>query len=335
MRKLLLATAGVIALAAPAMATEGGGHGNGHGHQMRTIENYYAAALGLNVGSVEDNTARTSRGHAASTTMRGSFGGARGVMNVNQNAGANSGQQNAVAVAYIEGCDCRVTPKSGDADANAVAGNIGQVVSNDSANGSRERRGHDDKHGGGGTSASTTLDGSFGNARGIAQVNQNAGANSLQQNSTAAVYVDGIAGRTQDRDAWAIAVNAGQVTGSGNSSSDRNHTASNTMTNAFGGFLGVANVNQNSGANSLQQNSVALSAITYCDCAAQDLSTTIAAAANLGRVMDNRASSSGGVASSTMTGSFNGATGVINVSQNAGANSLAQNSVAVGAVYRR
>jgi hypothetical protein len=166
-------------------------------------------------------------------------------------------------------------------------------------------------------------------------VNQNAGANSLQQNSTAAVYVDGIAGRTQDRDAWAIAVNAGQVTGSGNSSSDRNHTASNTMTNAFGGFLGVANVNQNSGANSLQQNSVALSAITYCDCAAQDLSTTIAAAANLGRVMDNRASSSGGVASSTMTGSFNGATGVINVSQNAGANSLAQNSVAVGAVYRR
>jgi hypothetical protein len=36
-----------------------------------------------------------------------------------------------------------------------------------------------------------------------------------------------------------------------------------------------------------------------------------------------------------MTNSFNGATGVTQVSQNAGANSLMQNAVAIGAIYQR
>lgn len=338
MRALLLATAGVFAFGGAAMAN---GNEYPRDHRNRSVVDHYAAALGVNLGLVEANRSTTRSGQANSVTMRGSFNSAaRGVFNVNQNAGANSAQQNAVAVAYVEGCDCevRLSPRSrGDGDANAVAANAGGVIGNTSENGGRGRGGYDSRDGGGsGTRATAMMDGSFVGATGIAQVNQNAGANSLQQNATAVAYTDNLRGRAQqDRDAYAIAVNAGIVSGSGNRSADRNHTASGEIVNSFGGFTGVANVNQNVGANSLQQNSAALSAVEFCDCAARDLSTTVAAAGNIGGVVGNYASARGGSASVTMGGSFNGMTGIAQVSQNAGANSLTQNAVAVGAVYNR
>jgi hypothetical protein len=83
------------------------------------------------------------------------------------------------------------------------------------------------------------------------------------------------------------------------------------------------------------QNSSALSSITYCNCAVEDLSTTIAAAGNLGSVAYNSASAHNGTAGVTMVNSFNGAQGVAQVSQNAGANSMMQNAVAIGAIYQR
>lgn len=332
MRALLLAGVGIVAFGGAAMAD--GERGRHHRYQP-AIMDHYAAALGVNIGEVRGNTSTTGRGQAVGVTTTGSFGGARGVMNVNQNAGANSAQQNAVAIAYIEGCNCDVTFKYGDGNANAVAGNGGQVVGNSSANGGYSRHGYRG-HGDDGTSASASLAGSFGSATGIAQVNQNAGANSLQQNATAVAYVDSLAGTSrQDRDAWAIAGNAGRVTGSGNSSDDYRHRANGSIEGAFSGFTGVANVNQNVGANSLQQNSAALSAVEFCNCATRDLSTVVAAAANLGSVTYNRADADRGSAFATIGGSFNGMTGITQVNQNAGANSLMQNSVAVGAVYNR
>jgi hypothetical protein len=333
MRALLLAGVGVVAMGGVAFAGDRD-RGRHHHRYQPAIMDHYAAALGVNIGEVAGNTSRTARGQAVGVGMGGSFGGARGVMNVNQNAGANSGQQNAVAIAYIEGCNCTVEFKYGDGDANAVAGNAGQVVGNRSTNGEYSRY-HRDRHGSG-TSASATMTGSFGGATGIAQVNQNAGANSLQQNATAVAYVDNLAGtRQQDRDAWAISGNGGRVTGSGNHSSDYRHHSYGSIDGSFGGFTGVANVNQNVGANSLQQNSAALSAVEFCDCATRDLSTVVAAAANLGSVTGNHADASRGSAFVSMTGSFNGMTGITQVNQNAGANSLMQNSVAVGAVYNR
>jgi hypothetical protein len=327
MRALLLAGVGIVAFGGAAMAD--GERGRHHRYQP-AIMDHYAAALGVNIGQVRGNTSTTGRGQAVGVTTTGSFGAARGVMNVNQNAGANSAQQNAVAIAYIEGCNCEVEFKYGDGNANAVAGNGGQVVGNSSANGGYSRYSRDSD----GTSASATLAGSFGGATGIAQVNQNAGANSLQQNATAVAYVDNLAGtRSQDRDAWAIAGNAGRVMRNG--SDDYRHRANGSIDGAFAGFTGVANVNQNVGANSLQQNSAALSAVEFCECATRDLSTVVAAAANLGSVSYNRADADRGGAFATIGGSFNGMTGITQVNQNAGANSLMQNSVAVGAVYNR
>ena len=180
-----------------------------------------------------------------------------------------------------------------------------------------------------------TLDNAFNGSTGLVQLNQNAGANSLMQNATALTRVENIKGAEQNRDAWAIAVNAGQVTGSGNHSTDVKHDAAANITGSFNGFSGAANVNQNAGANSLMQNSSALASITYCNCAIEDLSTTIAAAGNLGSVTGNHASASLGSAGVTMTNAFNGTTGVTQVSQNAGANSMMQNAVAIGAIYQR
>ncbi|MBW8268340.1 hypothetical protein [Caldovatus aquaticus] len=327
MRALLLASVGVVALSGAAFAN---GNGNGNGHstfpgQGHAIEDYYAAALAVNLGTTAGNHSGTL-GQNNAVSMSASFGGLRGIANVNQNAGANSQQQNAVAVAYVEGCDCHIAGQgngssNGDANANSVAGNAGSVIGNRSTNF--------------GGSASASLDNSFGNATGLVQVNQNAGANSLQQNASAVTMVENIRGREQDRDAWAIAGNAGIVTGSGNWSFDVGHRSAASLSNSFNNFTGAANVNQNVGANSLQQNSTALSAITYCGCAAEDLSTTIAAAGNLGAVIGNHASAGLGNASVSMSNSFNNATGVAQVSQNAGANSLMQNAVAIGAIYQR
>ena len=327
MKKLLLASAGVLALSGVANA-------NGWPSSLQNVQDYYAAALAVNVGEVGGNRSTTSAGQDNSATLRGSFGGFRGVANVNQNAGANSGLQNSVAVSYVEGCDCSVTSPiifglpRGEANANSVAANVGQVVGNTSENVSPLLIVP-------GTTATATLDNAFNGSTGLVQVNQNAGANSLMQNATALTRVENIKGAEQNRDAWAIAVNAGQVTGSGNHSTDVKHDAAANITGSFNGFSGAANVNQNAGANSLMQNSSALASITYCNCAIEDLSTTIAAAGNLGSVTGNHASASLGSAGVSMTNSFNGTTGVTQVSQNAGANSMMQNAVAIGAIYQR
>jgi polyisoprenoid-binding protein YceI len=326
MKKILLASAGVLALGSVANA-------NGWPSHLQNVQDYYAAALAVNVGEVSGNRSMTSTGQDNSAALRGSFLGFRGVANVNQNAGANSGLQNSVAVSYVEGCDCEVASPiffglpRGEANANSVAANVGQVVGNTSENATLPLLT--------GTTATATLDNSFNGSTGLVQVNQNAGANSLMQNATALTRVENIRGAEQNRDAWAIAVNAGQVTGSGNHSTDVKHDAAANILGSFNGFQGAANVNQNAGANSLMQNSSALASITYCNCAIEDLSTTIAAAGNLGSVTGNHASASLGSAGVSMTNSFNGATGVTQVSQNAGANSMMQNAVAIGAIYQR
>ena len=327
MKKFLLASAGVLALSGVANA-------NGFPPMLQNVQDYYAAALAVNVGEVADNTSTTSTGQNNSAALTGSFQGFRGVANVNQNAGANSGLQNSVAISYIEGCDCNVTTPiifglpRGDSNANSVAANVGQVVGNSSTNSSLLLLP--------GTDVSANMSAAFVGSTGLVQVNQNAGANSLLQNATALTMLENVKGVTADRDAWAIAVNAGQVTGSGNHSTDSKHDAAAGITGSFNNFQGVANVNQNAGANSLMQNSSALSAITYgCNCAIEDLATTIAAAGNLGNVSGNTASASLGSAGVSMTNSFNGTTGVTQVSQNAGANSLMQNAVAIGAIYQR
>jgi len=51
MKKLLLASAGVVAIAGGALANgNGNGHGNGWPSHLQNVQDYYAAALAVNVG---------------------------------------------------------------------------------------------------------------------------------------------------------------------------------------------------------------------------------------------------------------------------------------------
>ncbi|MEY4845341.1 MAG: hypothetical protein RL312_1622, partial [Pseudomonadota bacterium] len=50
MKKLLLATAGVVAITGGALANgNGNGHGNGGPHHRQTVQDYYAAALAVSI----------------------------------------------------------------------------------------------------------------------------------------------------------------------------------------------------------------------------------------------------------------------------------------------
>ena len=278
----------------------------------------YSLADAANGVTVQRNTSANAGGRA-DANMTDSFGGGQGIAQANQNAGANSAQQNTTTVAAIEGAG---TGWFGSAPVSAAtAGNSGTVQYNGSTNL--------------GSSAGASTVGSFNSGSGIAQANQNAGANSGQQNATAVASITGVGGQFPNRNAYATAGNTGAVQGSGNSSYDFNHSANGSIGGSFNSRDGITNSNQNVGANSLQQNSVAIAGIEYCNCVANDLSTTVAAAANVGHVVGNHATAIGGSAGVSMTNSFNGGNGITNVSQNAGANSLMQNSVAVGAVYGR
>jgi hypothetical protein len=265
-----------------------------------------------------------------SASIDGSFTGIKGIVNVNQNAGDNSLLQNATALAALIDCNCRPgTDPDEDVDSAAVvasASNIGTVSGNGAYTGSAYSWSWNSAH--------ATISNSFNGASGVIQVNQNVGANSLLQNAAAVGYVRGRFDPDTDASTAstvATAVNVGTV--GGNTSRRWNASNSATIRGSFNRATGVTNVNQNAGDNSMLQNSTALATIQYCGprCISADL-TSVAVASNVGIVAGNHASSVGSSASATISGSFQGHTGLLNVNQNAGANSQLQNSIAVGVI---
>ena len=269
-----------------------------------------------------------------SATITNSFTGFTGAANLNQNAGDNSLLQNATAIAALIDCLCDndgEKPQHGNGHggngarsllALSVAGNDGTVTYNTAWSS--------------GSDSSVSMRNSFNGAHGVMQVNQNAGANSLLQNATAVAFIRARLDRHHGRGAaLAGAWNEGVVTGSGNTSTRTyGSDATANMSGSFNRASGASNVNQNAGDNSLLQNATSLAAIQYCgpNCAGADL-LTVAVAGNRGYVAGNRASASGSSSSATIASSFQGYTGIANVNQNVGANSLLQNSVSVGAIY--
>ena len=217
------------------------------------------------------------------------------------------------------------SPISLDVDlAAAIATNSGSVESNTAT--------LEDRSG----SANIT-GGSFYNAHGIGQTNQNAGMNAALQNSLAGSYVHS-AGNTVEplgREHWlAASWNSGEV--------EHNHVISDgssqsaDIDNSYNATLGVYQLNQNSGANSLLQNSAAVAVEFGSTVSGDDLALSVAAAGNSGSVNRNCASSEEGEGSNTATinNSFSNGTGILQASHNVGANSLLQNSVAIGAVVK-
>lgn len=329
MRKLLLVGTALAAmgLAMPAFAgNDSGGQGQQgwqYGNSTPTFEIAIAAALAGNSGSVMDNNAQAIGQGVGTTISGGSFNGANGVSATNQNAGANSALQNALSLAYIEGCSTCTTSTSSPTytlaagGALAVAGNSGEASGNTYTNS--------------GGSVGATIDGSFNNVTGVFEVNQNSGANSLLQNSVAVASSTGLKGETDAGATVALAGNSGaidpnnpppQPMGSGSSYG--------AINSSFNGANGVITANQNVGANSLLQNASSLASLQFCNCATDNESLSVAAAGNSGIVSGNWASASNGSNGVSLTSSFQGAQGMMSVNQNAGTNSLLQNAVSVG-----
>ena len=365
MRKLLLIGTALTAfsLAMPlAYATEGGSNWNDNGGSREhskdhdknktpvTFDIAIAAALAGNQGNVAGNHA-SSESQAASTKISGnSYNGSKGVSNTNQNAGANSALQNALAVSYIQGC---TTCTSGTPTTNiaaggalAAAGNSGNVRDNSSKShreflgftktpkAGRDQGDRDDftwtPKFGGWPAATADIDSSFNSTTGVFQVNQNSGDNSLLQNSAAVAAATNLGGQIALGVAVGAAGNSGEV--EHNKASADHATASATINNSFGGDTGVANVNQNAGANSELQNSAAVAAVTGLKGVKNDLGLTLAGAGNSGEVEHNGAHSDTTSGTAAITGSFNGNTGMVNANQNVGANSQLQNSSAIAAL---
>lgn len=352
MRKLFLMTASVLALTAgAAMAGQhGGDYGKGDpkgGHYTPpSLEAMLGIAVGVNAAQSSGNNYQFGPGYTASASIDSSFNGAKGIANQNQNAGANSALQNSLALAYVEGCNCATGNPShlnsvGAGASVALALNYGSIDgSGDGLMPQSSPQGWDKDHHGDRdhrppppSFVNGSIDGSYNGFTGVAQVNQNAGPNNLLQNATALAVVGPMQqASAAGTGALAVSGNIGEVAGT----TDVQHgvTGNASISNSFRGATGIANVNQSTGSNSVLQNSAALSTITTCGCSADDLSVSVAAAGNLGRVANSYAAASGGSSNMWMSNSFNGAQGVMQVSQNGGANSVLQNSTAIGTVSR-
>jgi hypothetical protein len=299
--------------AAPAQAT------GWHPHDP----DVFAAALAGNHGYVAGNYSLSLGSTDRALIDDDTADDARGVIQMNQNAGANSQLQNATAIAYVEA-------KINADDALALAGNAGRVEYNYSGRGAYYYLNQN----------SAEIDDSFDRITGVVNVNQNAGDNSLLQNATSiAALID--CTKCEDRghyrphgSTWGVAGagNDGNVGGKyGNWAESYGSNSSALMDESFDGTTGVAQVNQNVGANSLLQNATA---IAYIDGRLGARGRAVAVAFNDGVVTGsgNTSIRTYSSDSATMTNSFTGFTGVANVNQNAGDNSLLQNATAIAAL---
>lgn len=323
MRKYLLMGAALSLFAVSSAYAANRDHRSDH-HEF-TVDGYIALAASHN-GSESFNNTAFSKNHAATASTDNSFShGSKGLMQQSQNAGANSTLQNALSVAYIKNSTTNNTIGGGLVFAGA--GNYGSVNGASSSSGAWSWRDHDD-----GDYLHASIGSSYNGATGVGQTNQNVGDNSTLQNSTSIAAVRNVSARELALGgAMAGTDNDGFVAGNGAFSNGTN--ASGAVNNSYNGSTGIFSLNQNAGANSLMQNSVAVGDVTVTKAPESMLAGAVALTSNSGELDCNVAGANHGSAGVSMGSSFNGSTGILQASQNAGANSLVQNTVAVAAVH--
>ncbi len=106
----------------------------------------------------------------------------------------------------------------------------------------------------------------------------------------------------------------------------------NTISSSFGGAAGAYNVGENSGANSVVNNTMSVASTINCGCSADNQANLAVAVAGSGAESERNFALVEGSQNNTITGSFGGAAGAFNISQNAGANSVVQGTMAIGSV---
>ena len=128
----------------------------------------------------------------------------------------------------------------------------------------------------------------------------------------------------------------GQATNSGLSKSNVSYSyfspTLSTLDNSFNNSVGVLVIGQNSGSNSLMQNSETITYLNIKPVASGLLATIAAEAENTASLTNDFSSSQRQANNSQVSNSFDGSTGALISSQNVGANSIAQNAISVSAV---
>lgn len=329
MRNILMMGVALSLMAAPAFAQDWDNGGNDK--KPITIDAFLAAAGAFNSGMVGFNKAHSAN-QSTSAYTTSSFDGSKGLMSQAQNAGANSSLQNAISLAYVAN-----TNSSTLGIGAAVAGseNSGSVFGNRDTTGSAKPAPASDVYDPelivGRVTQSGTINQSFNGSQGVMQSNQNVGDNSLLQNASAVASVTPTTGSAFQL-GIALAKSENEGTVGGNTAKNYYTTAASNVSNSFDNSKGVINLNQNSGANSELQNSTAVATDTLKGASNATLAASVALSSNHGGVWCNTATTADGSNASNMSNSFNDSQGVIQASQNAGANSLIQNTVSVGAV---
>lgn len=325
MRKYLLmgAALGLLA-AAPAALAGGDQDGGGLFHHNKTTFDVYVAYASANNWAQSGGNRAWSGYQNTSANITNSGQSVTGVLDQAQNAGANSVLQNALSLAYVSNPNAGYSSqKYGAGFAMAGAQNGAFVMGNNAETGFDYCPINT-------VTQAATIAGSYNGGAGTVQVNQNVGDNSVLQNATAIADVKQVTGYNGTLGvSFAAGGNNGGVFG--NQAENRGNMSA-AVNNSFNGRTGLVNLNQNAGANSLLQNSSSIGRVTLYKTGATTLAGTVALTDNDASVFCNRSASVGGSNGVSMYNSFNGGSGVMQASQNAGSNSLIQNSVSVASV---
>lgn len=321
------------------------------------IDQVIVVAAASNVASVKDNFAYSARWNVeaggqqiATASTESSYDGTRGVSAQAQNTGANSAVENSISIASAEFCvRCARGTVGIDTIGVGIAKNHAKVDDNldypgYGPSGSSTPGSGDSHHGGdpGGQSGTGSTPGSHGldpqgsdpiastgnsynRDVGIFVSGQNVGDNSLMQNSVAI-------GTISSRIKTGHQIEYGEATNRGinktNTTFSFDTQTATYIRHSFDGSLGIGSVGQNAAPNSIVQNSTAIALVEY-PLSGERLDQVVAQSANSAKVLTNYASTKAQYNAAGMISSFNNSTGIFQIAQNSGSNSLLQNVVSI------
>lgn len=305
---------------------------------IATVANNFANAGGINIPGQWH--------HVGSAITNSSFNGSEGVATESQNAGANSVIQNAVSLAYVASCATCLRGLSHGLDlTTGRASNTATVSGNLDYPGYGMAGGGTGGGGTGGGSAGNTpgnhglvpqgsdpfatITNSFNGSLGAFSTVQNAGNNSaLQSAISIGVTKDG--STDNGTLAGSFAKNIG--TSQWNVAYSLDTPTSSTIENSFNGSSGIFSSAQNSGSNSMMQNSISVTYSEIKPASQKSMAMSAAISENSASAIENFSNAQRQINTSNLQNSFNGSSGVLISSQNAGANSVIQNSISIGSM---
>ena len=267
-----------------------------------------AISVAVTTAEVGPNIATEVRNTSANTIADGAFHAVEGINQVQQNNGANNAMQQGAAVA-VNRDDDNAQPLDLSLAASVNLG--GTVLNYSDVNGNM--------------SDNTIAGDSFKDGAGISQAQQNNGNNNAMQQSTSVAVNQDIDDTAQMVVPPALSLAVGGSLG--NTAYTSKSEQSNSISGeAFKGAAGISQVQQNNGSNSTMQQGAAVAVNE----STAPFNMALAVAALGATVAGNQSYESGNTRTNEICGpAFSHVSGISQVQQNSGNNSMMQQAVAV------